>query len=78
MAKGQAGRQREAVIACLKNSRGPVALGEIARTVGVTPEQLKTLLGQLKGRVRCISKAHMDSEKSMSWFHVDSRWELDT
>ena len=76
MAKGQSKRQRDAVIAALQRNKGPVSLGDLAKAAGATTEQLKTVLGQLKGQVRCVSKETMDSQKSMNWFHVDSRWDL--
>ncbi len=76
MAKGQAARSRQAVVDFLVANKGVATLGAIARAVGLKPEQLKTVMGQLKGQVECASKAGMDSEKSMNWFHVDSRWRL--
>src|SRR2546423_6846175 len=53
-----------------------MALSEIAMRVQLAPQQVLTLLGQLKGEVECASRATMESNVSMKWEDVDSKWRI--
>jgi hypothetical protein len=77
MAKSQTALVKQQILALLGKSRSAVmGLSEIAGHVKLPPQQVLTLLGQLKGEVECTSKATMEEGASMKWTDVDSKWRL--
>jgi hypothetical protein len=74
---GKTGDQKQQILEVLKKARGAaMSLSDIAIQVRAKPQQVLTLLGQLKGEVECVSRATMESTASMKWEDVDSKWKL--
>lgn len=77
MAKSASADQKQKILEVLKKNRGAaMALGDIAGAVGLQPQHVLTLLGQMKGEVELVAKATMESGASMKWSEVDSKWRL--
>lgn len=77
MGKSHTALVRKEILALLGRGRGAVVgVNEIARHVRMEPQQVLTVLGQLKGQVECVSRATQESEASMKWSAVDSKWRL--